>query len=260
MAFRHTACAAVFILGTAAAQAQAPATSPAAAQTYVIPSGTPAYVRAAVQSAERTSAMTTRDALRKPAETLTLSGVEPGQRVIEIAGFGQYYTTLLSAIVGGNGEVHVYDLPYTEQRAGAASRAFADAHPNTTYNVVDYNAAVFPEDVDIVFNVLYYHDLIINDIDTAALNAKLFAALKPGGRYVVIDHKAEDGSGWRDAETLHRMGAEKIVEEVTAAGFVLSVDSDLLANPSDPRTAMISFAPDSRGTTDQAFFIFTKPE
>jgi predicted methyltransferase len=179
--------------------------------------------------------------------------------VIEIAGFGQYYTTLLSAIVGGDGEVHVFYLPYTEARSGAASRAFAAAHPNTTYNVVDYNAAVFPDDVDIVFNVLYYHDLILNDIDTAAMNAKLFAALKPGGRYVVIDHKAEDGSGWRDAESLHRMGAEKIVEEVTAAGFVLSVDSDLLANPADPRTAMV-FAPGTRGTTDQAFFIFTKPE
>jgi predicted methyltransferase len=246
------------VLGAAVAHAQAQ--SQPQAQAYVIPPGTPAYVRAAVQSAERTSAMTDRDVLRKPAETLTISGIEPGQRVIEIAGFGQYYTTLLSAIVGGDGEVHVYDLPYTEARAGEPSRAFASAHPNTTYNVVDYNAAEFPDDVDIVFNILYYHDLILNDIDTAAMNAKLFAALKPGGRYVVIDHKAEDGSGWRDAQALHRMGAEKIVEEVTAAGFVLSVDSDLLANPADPRTAMISFAPGTRGTTDQAFFVFTKPE
>lgn len=256
MKFRKIACAALVALGAAVTHAQDQPQAPA----YVIPSGTPAYVRAAVQSAERTSAMTDRDVLRKPAETLTLSRVEPGQRIVEIAGFGQYYTTLLSTIVGDNGEIHVFDLPYTEARAGAASRAFADAHPNTTYNVVDYNAAEFPDEVDIVFNVLYYHDLIINDIDTAAMNAKLFAALKPGGRYVIIDHKAEDGSGWRDAETLHRMGAEKIVEEVTAAGFELSVDSDLLANPADPRTAMISFAPGQRGTTDQAFFIFTKPE
>ena len=259
MKLRQIASAALTMLGAAVAHAQAPAQAPAP-QAYVIPAGTPAYVRAAVQSAERSSAMTGRDALRKPAETLTLSGIEPGQRVVEIAGFGQYYTTLLSAIVGADGEVHVFDLPYTEARNGAAARAFTDAHPNTTYNVVDYNAAEFPDDVDIVFNVLYYHDLIINDIDTAAMNAKLFAALKPGGRYVIIDHKAEDGSGWRDAESLHRMGAEKIVEEVTAAGFVLSVDSNLLANPADPRTTRISFTPGERGTTDQAFFVFTKPE
>jgi predicted methyltransferase len=237
MRVRNLACAAATVLGAAAAVAQAPG--------YVIPAGTPAYVRAAVQSSERTSGMTERDAVRKPAETLTL--------------FGQYYTTLLSAIVGEDGEVHVFDLPYTEARNGEAARAFAAAHPNTTYNLVDYNVAEFPDEVDMVFNVLYYHDLILNDIDTAAMNAKLYAALKPGGRYVVIDHKAEDGSGWRDARELHRMGAEKIVEEVTAAGFVLSVDSDLLAHPEDPRTAMV-FAPGTRGVTDQAFFIFTKPE
>ena len=229
------------------------------AQEYAIPAGTPAYIRAAVQSSERPAAMTERDAVRKPAEVLALSGIEPGQRVIEIAGFGQYYTTLLSAVIGDDGEVHVFDLPYTESRSGEASRAFAAAHPNTTYNVVDYNAAEFPGNVDIVFNILYYHDLQPQGVDTAAMNRKLFAALKPGGRYVVIDHKAEDGSGWRDASTIHRMGVETIVEEVTAAGFELSVDSDLLANPEDDRSLMV-FTPGTRGTTDQAVFVFTKPE
>jgi predicted methyltransferase len=32
----------------------------------------------------------------------------------------------------------------------------------------------------------------------------------------------------------------------------------LLANPADDRTKMV-FAPGTRGTTDQAFFIFRKP-
>jgi predicted methyltransferase len=246
------------IAGTAAAALGIVALQ-SGAQEYVIPAGTPAYIRAAVQSSGRPGAMTERDAVRKPAEVLALSGIEPGQRVVEIAGFGQYYTTLLSAVIGDDGEVHVFDLPYTESRSGEASRAFAAAHPNTTYNVVDYNAAEFPDDVDIVFNILYYHDLQPQGVDTAAMNRKLFAALKPGGRYVVIDHKAEDGSGWRDAGTIHRMGVETIVEEVTAAGFELSVDSDLLANPEDDRTVMV-FAPGTRGVTDQAVFVFTKPE
>ena len=92
----------------------------------------------------------------------------------------------------------------------------------------------------------------------AALNRKIFAALKPGGIYLVIDHKAEDGSGWRDAGTIHRMGVDTIKQEVTAAGFELGVESDLLANPSDDRTQMV-FSPGTRGTTDQAFFIFRKP-
>jgi predicted methyltransferase len=97
-----------------------------------------------------------------------------------------------------------------------------------------------------------------NDIDTAAFNKKVYDALQPGGVYLVIDHKAEDGSGWRDARTIHRMGAETIKEEVLAAGFELALDSDALANPEDDRSAMV-FSPGTRGRTDQAFFVFRKP-
>jgi predicted methyltransferase len=55
------------------------------------------------------------------------------------------------------------------------------------------------------------------------------------------------------------MGAEVIVQELTAAGFRLEVDSNLLANPEDPRTAMV-FAPGTRGATDRALFVFRKPD
>jgi predicted methyltransferase len=202
--------------------------------------------------------MKERDPARMPAQVLAMSGIAPGDHVIEIAGFGQYYTTLLSAIVGPQGKVDVFDLPYTEAFGGEAAHAFAGSHPNTEYNVIDYNEAEFPDDVDVVFNILYYHDLGPQEIDTATMNAKLFESLKSGGAYVIVDHKAEDGSGWRDAGTIHRMGVETIVDEVTAAGFELEIDSDLLANPDDPRTEMV-FSPGTRGATDRALFVFRKP-
>jgi predicted methyltransferase len=119
-----------------------------------------------------------------------------------------------------------------------------------------------PTNVDAVLMVQFYHDLkraeASESADTADMNKKIFAALKPGGIYLVIDHKAEDGSGWRDAGTIHRMGVDTIKQEVLAAGFELALESDLLANPADDRTKMV-FAPGTRGTTDQAFFIFRKP-
>ncbi len=89
----------------------------------------------------------------------------------------------------------MYDLPYTEQRSGAASRAFVAAHPNSQYELVDYNALKLPSNVDIVFNVLYYHDLPLNNIDTASLNKRIFDALKPGGVFFIVDHNAAPGSG-----------------------------------------------------------------
>ncbi len=226
---------------------------------YVIPASTPDHIRLAVESPARTDEHRARDPNRLPAQVLTLSGIQPGDHIIELAGFGLYYTTMLAEAVGSEGRVDMYDLPYTERFGGEAARAFVADRHNVSYNLEDYNAVELPQNVDAVFNVLYYHDLVPQDIDTAAFNAKILAALRPGGIYLVIDHKAEDGSGWRDAATIHRMGVETIVEEVTAAGFELVIDSDLLANPDDDRTQMV-FTPGTRGATDRALFVFRKPE
>lgn len=219
----------------------------------------PDYITKAVASSERPEAMTSRDALRHPAETLALSGIEPGDTVVEFAGFGQYYTTLLSEIVGPNGKVMVYDMPYTDRFAGEPSRAFDAAHDNTEYHQVDYNTISLPRNVDVVYDVLYYHDLVLNKVDTAALNKKIFDALKPGGVYLIIDHNAEPGSGARDVESLHRIDPEVIRKEVTAAGFVLEEESKLLANAEDDHKQGV-FQMSERGTTDQSTFKFVKPE
>ncbi|MEP7312789.1 MAG: hypothetical protein ABI859_09410, partial [Pseudomonadota bacterium] len=190
---------------TAAPVAAGATAAPAGPARYNVPAGTPAYIRAAIESDTRSAESKARDANRKPAELLMISGVKPGDNVVEFASFGQYFTTLLSDIVGSRGSVLMIDLPYTEERAGAPSRAFVAAHANSKYVLIDYNKVELPANVDIVFNVLYYHDLPLNNIDTAALNAKIFAALKPGGVFFIVDHNAAPGSGTRDVKALHRI-------------------------------------------------------
>ena len=222
------------------------------------PPKVPAFIQEAVDNPARSAAQRIRDPNRKPGETLALAGLKPGDKVIELASFGQYYTDILAPAVGPSGHVYMYDMPYLEARTGAASRAFVDKHPNSEFKVVKFDEADFPGNVDLEAIVLYYHDLRPNKVDTAKLDAKLFAALKPGGRLLIVDHKADAGSGWRDAGTIHRIGVETIVQELTAAGFRLRVDSNLLANPGDDHHKMI-FSPDERGHTDQAVFVFDKP-
>jgi predicted methyltransferase len=244
----------------AAAQSAERATADGAGTVtpYEIPAGTPGYLRRAVESPERPAAQRARDANRKPAEVLVMSGIKPGDRVIEFASFGQYYTQLLADIVGPGGRVYMFDLPYTEKRAGAASRAFVAAHPNAKYTLADYNSVQLPDHVDIVYMVLYYHDLSLNHVDTARLNERVFAALKPGGIYLVVDHNAAPGSGRRDTQALHRIDPAVIRIEVAAAGFELVRQSDLLANPADDHTLLV-FKPSIRGRTDQTIFVFRKP-
>lgn len=251
-------CSLVTALGGASGWAMAADAGAAASPEYAIPAGTPAYIRSAIEAPARPAEQKARDANRKPAQLLTMSGIKPGDRVVEFASFGQYFTSFLSDIVGPKGHVYMYDLPYTEKRAGAASRAFVAAHPNCTYELIDYNKLQLPNRVDIVFNVLYYHDLSINDIDVASLNARIFKALKPGGIFFVVDHNAAPGSGRRDTKALHRIDPELIKQEVTAAGFELVEESHLLAHPGDDHTKLV-FSPGLRGQTDQTVFKFRKP-
>ena len=245
------------VLGALSSAAVAADEKPAVAY-YQVPKNAPAYIRKAIDT-PRPAVQMSDDKNRKPAELLMLSGIRPGDKVVEFASFGQYFTAMFSSIVGPKGHVYMYDLPYTEAFSGAKSRAFASAHANTTLEFVDYNTLQLPKNVDIVFNVLYYHDLPLNNIDTASLNKRIFEALKPGGIFFIVDHNAAPGSGTRDTKALHRIDPEVIKKEVTAAGFELVTESKLLAHPDDDHTKMV-FTPGVRRLTDQSVFKFRKPK
>lgn len=62
----------------------------------------------------------------------------------------------------------------------------------------------------------------------------LFAALKPGGVFVVVDHAAKAGDGAAVGPTLHRIEEATVRSEVEAVGFRLAGERDFLRNPNDP--------------------------
>ena len=96
-------------------------------------------------------------------------------------------------------------------------------------------------------------------VDMAAFNKAVFAALKPGGVYVVLDHVAAPGSPADVTDTLHRIEPSVVRREVEAAGFVFEGESRLLANPEDPHTAG-PFNASIQGHTDQFIYKFRKPK
>jgi len=242
--------AALALLALVDAAAQAPA--------YRVPAAAPANIKRAVESPARPAEQRARDADRKPAETLMLLDLAEGESVVELAAFGHYWTTMLVDAVGASGKVFMVDMPWTDRFGGEAARAFDTAHANATYTQAHYNQMQLPTNVDAVLMVQFYHDLTRDNVDTADMNRKILAALKPGGIYLVVDHNAENGSGWRDASTLHRIDPATIKSEVTAAGFELVQDSPLLANPADDRKQNMR-AEGLRGRTDQAVLVFRKP-
>jgi predicted methyltransferase len=225
---------------------------------------TPAYINAAIADTARPAADRQRDADRKPAETLQFAGIKPGDHVVELLPGAGYYTRLLSRVVGPKGKVYAV-MP--EPRAGGPDRSAplkalaADAHyANITVLVQPMQRLSAPGKADLVWTSQNYHDVHnVPGIDLLAFNKSMYDALKPGGRYFVIDHAAVAGAPANVTSTLHRIEPVVVKREVRAAGFVLDSESDLLANPGDPRTAGV-FDASVRGKTAQFMLKFVKPK
>jgi predicted methyltransferase len=220
-------------------------------------------VAAAVSDPTRLEDQIARDADRKPAEILRLAGVKPGDKVAEIAPGGGYYTALLSRIVGDDGKIYAVAGARAFPAFPAAKTVFPaylekDPRANVVYSAQELDGLSLPEPVDEALMILYYHDTIWSGEDRAKMNKAIFDALKPGGVYLVIDHDALDGAGDGVTKALHRMEKKIVVPEVTAAGFKLEKESDLLRHPEDPRNDSV-FDEGRRGKTDRFIYLFRKP-
>ena len=227
----------------------------------------PAYVAAAVADKDRPKEDTDRDAARHPAEIMALTGIKPGDRAVDIGpGKTDYYTRILSRIVGANGHVFAFyptwvleKNPTVKIKEGLAA-FIASGYANVEASYQPMAEIKFDKPLDLVFISQLYHDQHWQNIDIAKMNKAIFDALKPGGVYFVIDHTALPGvTTAEQIDKLHRIDPAVVKAEVLAAGFVLDAESDILRNPADPKTALV-FDPSIRGHTDQFIFKFRKPK
>ncbi|MEZ5994986.1 MAG: hypothetical protein R3C25_04470 [Hyphomonadaceae bacterium] len=217
------------------------------------------YIMAAVADSRRPEADVARDELRHPAEILAFSGVRPGWRVADIGPGGGYYSRLFAVAVGDGGRVYAVDRPGTAERPRPMA-AIAAEYANITHLTDGYAGWSAGEPLDAIFISQIYHDFFLPQlsIDVPAANRAMFAALRPGGVLIIIDHAAPDGSDVSVTSTLHRIDQSQVVRELTSAGFVLEDESQVLRNPADSRSERV-FEADIRGHTDQFVLRFRKP-
>jgi predicted methyltransferase len=233
-----------------------------------VAAGIPANIKAAVADSARPDADKQRDANRKPAETLAFADVKSGEQIAELIPGGGYFSRLFSKSVGPKGHVFALVPPRPanapadapDRNAPIKALAADPNYSNLSVTELAMGKVSTPAPVDLVFTAQNYHDLHnVQTLDVASFNKSVFDALKPGGLYVILDHSAEAGSGSRDTNTLHRIDADAVKQEVTAAGFEFVGSSDVLKNPADPRTVKV-FDPTVRGKTDQFILKFRKPK
>jgi predicted methyltransferase len=223
----------------------------------------PDYIANAVANSARPADDRKLDADRKPAEVLAYADVKPGQKIGEFLPGGGYYTRLLSDTVGPGGKV--YALETTTWGADNINAAQAVLHEagrsNVSLDLAPLGQFHLPEQVDMFWTTINYHDLHIPkyaNVDMMAFNKHVFDSLKPGGSYLIVDHAAADGTGATLSPKLHRIEKATVVKEVTAAGFRLAGESDILHNSADDHTKVV-FDPSIRFKTDQFILKFVKP-
>ena len=199
-------------------------------------------------------------------ETLEFFGIAPGMRVAEImAGFG-YTTELLARTVGASGKVYAQNSRFIFDTYGEHDWIARLAKP-VNKNVVRVDRELedpLPPDakeLDVVLNVLFYHDTVWLKADRARMNANIFAALKRGGVYGIIDHSGRDGTGATETKSLHRIEEKVVHDEIARAGFKLAAEGTFLRNPKDTRDWNAAPTDDDRrrGTTDRFALKFVKP-
>ncbi len=201
-----------------------------------------ADISAAIADSNRPQADKDRDAVRHPAELLAFIGAKRGDKISELVPGGGYVTRLLAKVVGPTGHIYATNLPTLNERfKTGVNPIVADTAAYGNVSVVETpgEQLKLPEPVDIVFTSENYHDYQnagMFKTDTKALDKAAFAALKPGGLYVITDYVGPAGSGMTLTQSLHRIDPQVIKDEVTAAGFMLEAESNAMMNPADDLT------------------------
>ncbi|QDL39667.1 hypothetical protein EUB48_06375 [Rhodoferax sediminis] len=240
-----------------------------------------AQIAAIVASPDRSAADRTNDLRRKPAQMLAFIGVRPGMVALDLSAARGYTTELIARAVGPTGRVYGQNAPRDPARAQPMARegvsgpvmpmtstaplTLAERAQNpATRNIIPiarpFEDPVPPEvasnGLDLVTLMFNYHDFGHMGVDRARVNRAVFAALKPGGLYVIADHAGRPGTGISESGTLHRIEEAFLRREVEAAGFRLLAEGDFLRNPADPRDRNTPEPPQPK---DEFVLKFVKP-
>jgi predicted methyltransferase len=186
---------------------------------------------------DRSDADREADKRRDPVPFLAFAGLRPGMKVLDMGAGAGYSTELVARVVGPSGKVYGQNPPDFGERGKAAfaARLATPAMKNAVSLAQPFDDPVPGDvrDLDVITFLFFYHDTTYMAVDRAKMNAKLFAALKPGGLLVIADHSAAAGAGASVGRSLHRIEESLLRSEVEAAGFKLVGEGDFWRHPED---------------------------
>ena len=207
---------------------------------------TPSALAAILASPHRMPGNKDRDGARHPVETLTFFGLAPDQTVVELGAGGGWYTEILAPFLATKGKLIVAG-PDAKEPAGKMSTVSGHAldamlakSPELYGKVQRINIAS-PDKIDLGDGTV---DLVLairemhnwqrrKDLDKYL--AAIHKALKPGGTFGLVAHRAKAGTKGEDTAESGYLAEQWVIDRVTAAGFEAPERSEVNANPKDTK-------------------------
>ncbi|MCC7155780.1 MAG: class I SAM-dependent methyltransferase [Bryobacterales bacterium] len=156
-----------------------------------------------------------RESEERPKLALQLLGIQPGMLVADVGAGSGYYTAMLARQVGPSGKVFASDIqPGMIERLNARLRREKIRNVET-FLATETDARLPPSSCDLILLVDVYHEFS----QPQAMLRNLRAALKPGGRLVLLEFREEDPKVPIRPE--HKMSVDEVRAELEPEGFRL---------------------------------------
>ena len=224
-----------------------------------------AKVEAALADESRPAADRMRDRNRRPLATLKFFGLKDNMRVLELLPGGGWYTRVLAPVLADNGKLYVaigtgavsenvLSLPGFEQvEVLATSGNLRRPRGSRHYLLDDFEFGVSNLDMVVTFRNLHNFD-----VDTwEKMSGQVFAALKSGGLYGVIDHTARHMEPANN-ENGRRVDPVILIKELLDVGFEFVDYTDLHYRADDELVYEVGRR-SVTGNTDRFTLLFRKP-
>ena len=203
----------------------------------------------ALAAPARPEAARARDVYRHPQETLQFFGLRPDMNVVELSPGGGWYTAILAPVLAKHGQLHVTNAdpngpPDSEGTKSARALLARFAADPATFGKVDPFIVNWKSErplgesqsLDMVLTFRSVHGWVHAGTFDAVL-AGVYHALKPGGVFGVVEHRANPGAS-TDPKVIGDTGYVPeafVIERATVAGFNVAAKSEINANAKDTK-------------------------
>lgn len=181
-----------------------------------------------------------RDSFRNPYETLSFFEIKPSMTVVELSPGGGWYTEILAGYLSKSGTLiaaHFNKNSSNNYLRNSRLKFEKKINSNPLYKnikVVNLTSELSrPESVDAVLTFRNLHNWLGPMMDKIFSNA--FNALKPGGIFGVVEHRANEGTSIENMKKSGYVTEDYAIQFAKKHGFTLISKSEINANPKDTK-------------------------